>query len=142
MASDSGMCRFASFSNRKCSSRESFTCLKECNSDTTDHLRRTCKITVRVRLRENQLILARVGLFDAALCSVTPHAWQSSQICSAHKDEFGARFRPRRVCSYPDHNPSSKKARTPRGIDLETSHYIFENYKTVVPVGSGEFQIL
>ena len=100
--------------------------LKTCSKDVYDHLNGCYKTTSADVEVESQLCLYRAGLFDEAEDSLT--------ICPLHRDEFGLRWRPSKVCKHPLHDSKQKPV---RGVTLRMSQEIQRKYKILCEIGQG-----
>ena len=92
-----------------------------------DHLR-DVKVSQTSVAFEKELILARVGLFDAS-------DGRDFTICPKHPAELGVRFRPTTKCQQPLHG--NQRREVERGINLKMAKEIKARWNTVDPVGAG-----
>lgn len=107
--------------------------LSECNDEVKHHLI-SCHLSKEV-LSENELILARTGLFHLA-----QEDKQKMWICYWHRHTLGKFWRSAKVtCQYPGHAGVRKRIQGRDVITLHMSQDIQKLFGVIIPVGSGSF---
>ena len=107
--------------------------LSECNDEVKHHLI-SCHLSKEV-LSENELILARTGLFHLA-----QEDKQKMWICYRHRHTLGKFWRSAKVtCQYPGHAGVRKRIQGRDVITLHMSQDIQKLFGVIIPVGSGSF---
>lgn len=109
--------------------------LSECNDEVKQHLI-SCHLSKEV-LSENELILARTGLFHLA-----QEDKQKMRICYRHRHTLGRFWRSAKVtCQYPGHAGVRKRIQGRDVITLQMSQDIQKLFGDIIPVGSGSLQL-
>ena len=122
-------CSFTSLCGNKCDissrwpGRQQLVPLSSCVDNIKEHLR-DVKASQTSVASEKELILARVGLFDAS-------DGRDFTICPKNRAELGVRFRPTIKCH------GNQRRKVERGINLKMAKEIKARWNTVVPVGAG-----
>ena len=107
--------------------------LSECDDEVKHHLI-SCHLSKEV-LSENELILARSGLFHLA-----QEDKQKMWICYRHRHTLGKFWRSAKVtCQYPGHAGVRKRIQGRDIITLHMSQDIQKLFGVIIPVGSGSF---
>ena len=107
--------------------------LSECNDSIENHLI-SCHLS-KENLCENQLILARVGMFYLQQQD-TSKMW----ICYKHRHTLGKFWKGTKVtCQYPDHSGVKKSVKGRDVVTLQMAKDIQMFFGVTVPVGSGNF---
>ena len=101
--------------------------ITECTRNTTTHLA-NLKVS-RIQISEKDLIASRVGVFENESNSMT--------VCPKHREVLGIYWRPVHRCQHPLHK-SSKPGKCDRGVTLEMSKEIKDQWDVLVQTGSGE----
>ena len=92
--------------------------------------------TTKEALSENELILARTGLFHLAQGNK-----QKMWICYRHRHTLGKFWRSTKVtCQYPGHAGVGKRIQGRDVITLHMSQDIQKLFGVIIPVGSGSLQ--
>ena len=108
--------------------------LSECNDEVKHHLI-SCHLSKEV-LSENELILARIGLFHLA-----QEDKQKMWICYRHRHTLGKFWRSAKVtCQYPDHDGVRKRIQGRDVITLHMSQDIQKLFGVIITVESGGLQ--
>ena len=94
------------------------------------HLRQL-KVAQTSLVSEKDLILARVGLFNLEENDMT--------VCPKHRAVLGTWWRPNMKCYHPPHGNIRRKPE--RGASLHICREIMSNWKVLVPVGAGMFNV-
>ena len=108
--------------------------LSECSYEVKLHLI-SCHLSKEL-LSENELILARTGLFH-----LTQEDKRKMWICYRHRHTLGTFWRRAKVtCQYPGHAGVRKRIRGRDVITLHMSQDIQKLFEVIIPVGSGSLQ--
>ena len=98
--------------------------LSECNDEVKHHLI-SCHLSKEV-LSDNELILARIGLFHLA-----QEDKQKMWICYRHRHTLGKFWRSAKVtCQYPDHDGVRKRIQGRDVITLHMSKAVWSYYSS------------
>ena len=108
--------------------------LSECNDEVKHHLI-SCHLSKEV-LSENELILARTGLFH-----LTQEDREKMWICYRHRHTLGKFWRSAKAtCQYPDHDGVRKRIQGRDVITLHMSKDIQKIFGVITSVESGSLQ--
>ena len=113
-------------SSRYPSQREVIS-ITECTRNTTTHLA-NLKVS-RIPLSEKDLIASRVGIFENGTNSMT--------VCAKHRETLGIYWRSVHRCQHPLHK-SSKPGKCDKGVSLQMSKEIKDQWDVLVQIGSGD----
>lgn len=102
----------------------------ECNDSVASHLS-SCHLS-RESLTENELILARAGVFELPSAKVS-----DLFICPKHRHTLGKFWKQRRPCQYPTHRGGKKAIKSRDVVNISMSKEIMKLHGVVVPIGSG-----
>ena len=106
--------------------------LVNCKDDISHHLQ-SCHLSKLVgKIQENELILARAGMFY-----VPTTKQEDMWVCPKHRYNLGRNWRPLKTCQFPTHSGSKKKHKNKDVVNLEMSKSIQIQFGVTVPVGSG-----
>ena len=103
--------------------------LVECDNDVFGHLS-GCGLS-KTNLKEEELILLRAGRFN------TTHGQREAMnVCAAHRDALGRRWRPLRSCQYPGHTGPKKRYKYRGVFNPQIAQEVQAHYGILVQIGS------
>lgn len=105
--------------------------LSSCTKSVAAHLRYSKSSSKGIDF-EWQVILARVGKFDL-LEECPTHL----TVCPKHPATLGLYYKGKHGCQHPQHKAASK-AKCERGITLDMSRTLFDQFGVVIPLGSSK----